>query len=107
MSLISRRQCLAVSIWFMLSSCDGLSAPKLTSSSHRAANGGRFCLCIFRLFLVIGKSSERPGPIRGALCARRSEPLTARTVLDHGEEGIGGGSGSGPTLPQKRQICRQ
>jgi hypothetical protein len=87
MSLISRRRCLVGSIWFMLSSHDGLSTPKLLSSSRGAANGGRFCLA-FSAFLVIGKSSERPGQGR-AVCALRSEPLTARTVLEHGAEGRG------------------
>ena len=38
--------------------------------------------------------TARTGQAR-AVCARRSEPLTSRTVLEHGAEGKGGGSGSG------------
>ncbi len=58
-------------------SYDVLSTPNLLSSSgptsgraHKATNQERFGLCICRLSLVIGKSSERPGAVQGARFVR-------------------------------------
>ena len=75
------------------SSYDVLSTPSLLSSSG-PTNGrpdGAAELCICPLSLISAESSERPGAVKGAVCARRSEPLTARTVLEHGAEGKAGG----------------
>src|SRR5215471_9624266 len=58
-------------------SYDVLSTPNLSCSSgptngrpHRAASDERFWLCICRLSLVTGKSSERPGAVKGARFVR-------------------------------------
>ena len=65
-----------------------------------AERGLAFCIC--PLSLLIGRFSERPAAVQGAVCAGRrrifcgfekilrDEPWTARTVLKRGTEGKGG-----------------
>jgi hypothetical protein len=73
------------------SSYDVLSTPNqfapLDADQREAEASRKKSIRVCPLSLVTGKSSKRPGAVKGArVFARRSGPLTARTVLEHQRE---------------------
>ena len=81
-----------------LFSDEGWGTPRLgTDQREVRPKAGETALCICSLSLLSVQSSERPlsSPVRALVFARRSEPWTARTVLEHGREGKGSTSEPG------------
>jgi len=70
-----------------------------------AAAPTQVCVCMGPLSLISGRGPERPGDVKGApMWARRSEPLTARTVLESETRGQGGFPESHPRPPPNASL---